>query len=131
MSYPHNLRVYADLEHPSQWGIDDRTGFLEFLSNLPFQWDQRGNSVQNLRLRIAPEYQDKVATILKPVIIVGPEGVGLPDPRPTNYAAKMASTGPELPFAPSNPMLPVVEPIEGAPITGEAPQFYQKGGPGI
>lgn len=135
MAYAHSLRVHADLDHPSQWGICDRCGFLRFLSpDLPFQWDQRGNSVQNLHLRVCVDRcLDEVATILRPIIIVGPEGVGQPDPRPTHYAQQNAGTGPQLPFAPNNPDLPVVETAEGGTIVspGGYKQTYVKGYPGI
>jgi hypothetical protein len=141
MGVPHNLRVHADLVHPRQYGICDRCSFLYFLDDLPFQYDQRGNSVTNTGLRVCERCYDLPATILKPVVIIGPEGVGQKNPRPTKYAQNNAAgPSPQLPFTPGNPMAPVVQPQPGgsniAPpnewtVQGLAEQVYRSGYPGI
>jgi hypothetical protein len=133
MAYPHDLRAPADLRASKQPGCCDRCGFKYYLDDMPFQVDQRGNSVQNIGLRCCPRCYDDVATILAPVIIIGPEGVGSPNPRPYHYQQEMSSTGPELPFSPNNPDLPVVETAEGGTIVspGGYKQTYVKGYLGI
>jgi hypothetical protein len=139
MAVPHNKYVHADLVHPSQWGACDRCGRLRFLYDLPLQYDQRGNSIQNIGLRVCRDFcYDEPATILAPVIIVGPEGVGDPNPRPTHYQQQNAApSGPQLPFTPGNPMAPVIVPEQpqkpdgGWEIQGLAEQVYQFGFPGI
>lgn len=137
MGYPHNLRVHASLTFPRQWGICDRCSFLYFLDELPLQYDQRGNSVQNIGLRVCERCYDSVATVLAPVIITGPEGVGEPNPRPTKYQQNNAGTGPQLPFTPGNPMAPVLVPEQPQAADGDweiqgiAPQDYIYGFPGV
>jgi hypothetical protein len=142
MAVPHNLRVHADIAGCNDgWGICDRCGFLRMLtSDLPFQFDQRGNSVQNLGIRVCVDRcLDEIATILAPVIIVGPEGTGNPNPRPTKYAQNNAQgPSPQLPFTPGNPMAPVIVPEQPQKPNGEwtvqgqaAIQSYDFGYPGI
>lgn len=137
MSVPHDLHAPVDMHNPEQPGICDRCGAKWPLRALNFQFDIRGNSLQNLRIRVCPPCYDAPAEILRPIIIRGPEGVGLPDPRPYHYQQQNAApSGPQLPFAPGNPMLPVTVPEKPQKPSGEwdiqglAEQVYFYGYPG-
>ena len=120
MGYAHDLKCPTDIDAPQAVGIDDRTGFKRYLADLAWQYDVRGNSVQNLRLRVGPEAYDDPAWILKPVIITGPEGV-VKDPRPYNYAADSLGGEELMPFAPEWPAnLPIDETIDGVALTDQS-----------
>jgi hypothetical protein len=64
----------------------------------------RGNSLQNIRIRVCPRDIDTPNEQLRPLIIVGPEGV-VRDPRPYDYQAN-AQGGPYGPVLPSGPGTP-------------------------
>lgn len=83
--YPHDLHCPTNINEPQDIGVCDRCYRKFYLSELVWQWDQRGNSVQNLRIRVCRDDLDEVATTLAPIVIVGPEGV-VRDPRPYFYA---------------------------------------------
>jgi hypothetical protein len=90
-------------------GICDRSGFLRDLSDLSWQWDVRGASLQNLHLRVRPEDYDSPAWFLAPIIITGPEGV-VRDPRPWSYQQEAASpSGKQLPVLPNFPLAEALE----------------------
>lgn len=105
--WPHNLHVTTPFQSTVDWGVCDRCGFLYDLSQLPFQYDQRGATVANLGLRVCSRTcYDEVATTLAPIVIVGPEGT-VKNPRPTAYQEQNegGTTPPNLngfPFASPN-----------------------------
>lgn len=106
MSWPHSLRVTIPINTTVDWGVCDRCYFLFDLNDLVWQWDQRGRSLANLRIRVCPRCLDDPATTLAPIIIIGPEGV-VRDPRPYQYEANAegGTTPPDLngfPFASPN-----------------------------
>lgn len=95
--YAHDLKCPTSPSTPEPVGICDRCGEKRYLRDLVWQWDQRGQSLQNLRLRVCYDRcLDSPATVLRPIVIEGPEGV-VRDPRPPQYAADAASSGPQVP----------------------------------
>lgn len=145
MGYPHDLRCPTDMEAPRATGICDRCGAKYWLDELPWQWDVRGNTLQNLRLRVCERCYDDPAWILKPVIIVGPEGV-VKDPRPYLYPQESSQgTSTVYDFAPNWPSpsdpynIPAASTAQGSEIVAPgqigSPQpgkpTYQKGQMGI
>jgi hypothetical protein len=70
---------------------------------LVWQYDQRGASLQNLRLRVCPRDLDDPSTFLRPIRIEGPEGV-VKDARPFQASGGYNSTGPDLPTEPNFPL---------------------------
>lgn len=99
--YPHKM---ADPNNPVPWGLCDRSYFLRDLSDLNYQFDVRGTSLQNLQIRVRPEDYDQPAWFLQPIIIEGPEGT-VRNPRPNSYAQESASpSGPQLPTSPNFPL---------------------------
>lgn len=77
--------VATDMMKPEPVGVCDRTGFLFKLSEMPFQYQYRGNALVNLNIRVAERYLDKPSEFLRPPLI-GPDPVPPRNPRPTHYA---------------------------------------------
>ncbi len=85
MAYPHNLHAPTDIGSPAEVGICDRCGFLYPLGQLEWQFDVRGNALVNLGIRVCTRTcYDAPADILRPVIIIGPEGT-VRNPRPAYW----------------------------------------------
>lgn len=80
-------QVPTDMMRPRPVGVCDRTGFLLYLDNLPFQYQYRGNALVNLNLRVGEQYIDKPSEFLRPPLI-GPDPVPPRYPRPAHYAAQ-------------------------------------------
>ena len=89
MAYAHDLHCPTDSADPQEVGWCDRCYRKFYLKDLNWQYDVSGNSLQNLGIKVCQECYDKPADILRPIIIVGPEGV-VRDPRPPAYAANFA-----------------------------------------
>lgn len=116
MAWPHDLRTPTNPNAPEPVGWCDRGYHKWPLAQLAWQFDQRGNAIVNIGIRVCPRCMDEVATILAPVIIQGPEGVVL-DPRPPQYQANFAG-GVAAPTA-ANPIYPngIPFPAGGNPIS--------------
>lgn len=113
--YAHDLRCPTSLSAPQPVGVCDLCYRKWYLDDLRWQFNWRGDHLQNLRVRRCPQCLDVPSEFLRPIIIRGPEG-SLRDPRPPQYAANAAApSGPQLPFAPSwpGPDFPAEEALEG------------------
>lgn len=89
MPWPHDLHAPTNPNSPEEVGWCDRCYRKFPLSQLRFQYDYRGNSLQNLGIRVCPDDYDAPADQLRPVIIRGPEGV-VRNPRPPSYDQNFA-----------------------------------------
>ncbi len=76
---------------PEAWGICDRCGFRWLHRNLRWQYDWRGNQLQNLWLLVCHICEDVPNEQLRPIII-GPDPVPVKDPRPGWAATQMGFT---------------------------------------
>lgn len=83
------------MDRPEAWGICDRCGFRYFRKQLHWQFDWRGNQLQNLRLLVCRPCTDIPNENFRPIII-GPDPVPIKDPRPGWYAQQMQG-GPGIP----------------------------------
>lgn len=95
--YSHDLHAPTNPSAPEEVGVCDRCYRKFYLKDLVWQFDYRGNSLQNLRIRVCPQDLDTPAEQLRPIIIRGPEGV-VRDPRPPQYEQNAAGGTP----APTN-----------------------------
>ena len=73
-------------ENPRAFGVCDRCGLWYNLEELQWQFDWRGPKLQNLRIRVCRPCTDKPFEFYRPVILP-PEPVSVPNPRPENFAA--------------------------------------------
>lgn len=89
MAYAHDLHCPTDINSPQEVGWCDRCYRKYRLQDLDWQLDVRGNALVNLGIRVCSECYDSPADILRPVIIIGPEGV-VRNPRPPSYAQNFA-----------------------------------------
>lgn len=115
--YNHDIHCSTSISAPRPTGVCDRCYRKFYLDDLVWQWDYRGNHLQNLRIRVCRDDLDRPQDQNRPIIIRGPEG-SLRDPRPPQYAANAAAgPSPGLPFVPSypGPDLPAQEGMEGTP----------------
>ena len=113
--YNHDLHCPTNLTSPRPVGVCDLCYQKYYLDDLQWQYDWRGDHLQNLRVRRCPKCLDIPNEQLRPIVIRGPEG-SLRDPRPPQYAANAAApSGPQLPFAPNfpGPDFPAEEALEG------------------
>ena len=79
-------RAYTDPSSPEPCGICDRCGCKYMRSELEWQYDYRGNTLQNLRILVCNvRCLDIPSDQLRP-IIVPPDPVPIKDPRPGFYA---------------------------------------------
>lgn len=101
MAFPHDLRCPTDINAPEPVGWCDRGQHKEYLSRLFWQFQWVGNSLQNLHLRVCERCLDVPNDQLRPLILIGPEGV-VKDPRPPIFS-NANTMGPALPFTPSWP----------------------------
>ena len=124
MAFPQSAHAWADIRRPSPWGCCDRCGFRYMHSTLRWQFDWRGNAMQNLRILVDHRCEDEPQPQLRP-IIVGPDPYPVRDPRP-GFAAQQQGPVPAPPLSfvvPSNAGLyetsdqgDVVDDDEGNPI---------------
>jgi hypothetical protein len=110
MSWPHDGRTPVKPNAPEEIGLCDRCYFRYPLSALTWQFEYRGNSLQNIWLRVCPRDLDIPQEQLRPVIIRGPESV-VRNPRPYSYAANFA--GGTSPPTSANPI-----DLDGSPLPG-------------
>jgi hypothetical protein len=94
MGFPQSSRAYADMRKPEPWGTCDRCGFRYMHKNLRWQFDWRGNQLQNLRILVDHRCEDVPQEQLRPIII-GPDPYPVQDPRPGWAASQM---GPQPPI---------------------------------
>lgn len=86
--WPHG-RAVVDLQNLDAFAISDRSGFLTNASNLTWQYEWRGNQLQNLRILVTPGELDVPQEQFRPVIIP-PDPVPIRDPRPPFWAQEQA-----------------------------------------
>lgn len=93
MGYSHDLKCPTNMSRPQPVGVCDRCSEKRYLDDLVWQYDYRGRSLQNLRIRVCKDRcLDKPNPQLQPVVILGPEGT-IKDPRPPAYAQQAAEGG--------------------------------------
>lgn len=80
-------RAYTDPTAPECPATCDRCGYRWMHSDLKFQYDYRGNVLQNLKLLVCPRCYDDPQDQLRP-IIVPPDPIPIKDPRPGFYASQ-------------------------------------------
>ena len=81
---PHPKRAQTDPSAPRSWGTSDRSGFVNNLQNLRWQFDWRGMQLQNLRILVADWEYDKPQRQLG-TIILPPDPVAVSNARPKSY----------------------------------------------
>jgi len=86
MAWPHDIRTPTNPFQPRPIGYCDRCYRRWYLDDLDWQFDIRGQSLVDIGIMVCPECYDEPAEVLRPPLIIGPEGV-IKDPRPPNYAA--------------------------------------------
>lgn len=96
------------MRRPRPWAICDRCAGRYFHDHLRWQFDWRGNAIQNLRLLVCGKCEDVPFELNRPIII-GPDPVPVMDPRPGWYAQQMGITVP-LTWGPTPPPTPPVPP---------------------
>lgn len=87
--WSHDLKCPTDIHRPEPVGICDRCSARRYLKDLIWQYDWRGNALQNLRIRVC---RDQCADVPQPQlrpIIVGPDPIPPRDPRPPLYQQQM------------------------------------------
>lgn len=100
MSFPQSSHAWADMRRPQPWGCCDRCGFRYMHSALRFQFDWRGNAIQNLRILVDHRCEDEPQPQLRPILI-GPDPYPVRDPRP-GFASQQEAN-PPVPPIPSPP----------------------------
>jgi hypothetical protein len=85
---PHG-KARVDKRNPQAFGIDDRSGFLYNLTDLKFQFEYRGNQLQNTWIRTSVKDLDIPQDQLRPRNLP-PDPVPVWQPRTENYAAANA-----------------------------------------
>lgn len=81
MGFPQSSHAWADIRRPQPWGCCDRCGFRYMRNRINWQFDWRGNQMQNLRILVDHRCMDEPNPQLRP-IIVGPDPYPVRDPRP-------------------------------------------------
>lgn len=102
MSFPQSSRAYASWRYPQAWGICDRCGFRYLRNKLNWQYDWRGNRLQNLYLAVDHRCLDEPQPNGRRPIIIGPDPVPVANPRPGWYATQMEGSVPAGPVPPSS-----------------------------
>lgn len=92
-SPPHNQNCPTDTRYPRPVSFCDRCNHEYYLDDLPYQYDWRGASLQNLHLRVCERCLDIPNDQLRPIII-GPDPVPLVDPRPGFWPQEEAAGSP-------------------------------------
>lgn len=85
--------AWADIRRPQPWGTCDRCGFRYMRSELRFQYDWRGTSIQNLRILVDHRCEDVPQPQLR-AIIIGPDPYPVMDPRPGFAATEQGNQPP-------------------------------------
>lgn len=80
-------RAYTDPNSCEPPGICDRCCEKWMRTDLQWQYDVRGRTLQNLRILVCPRCLDEPSWQLKP-IIVPPDPIPIKDPRPGFYASQ-------------------------------------------
>lgn len=93
MSYRPHGRARVDARNPAAFGVCDRDGLLYNLSDLVWQYDFRGNQLQNLWIRVCKKCLDVPQNQLRPKAMPA-DPVPVYQPRPENYAAANAGGSP-------------------------------------
>jgi hypothetical protein len=78
--YAHDLLCPTDPWKPQYTGFCERCGFKWYFSNLQFQFEYYGNSLQSKNILVCPRCLDVPQENVRPVII-GPDSLP-PKPRP-------------------------------------------------
>ena len=89
--WPHG-RAQTDIQNPDPFAVCDRCGCLFNHSVLSWQYEWRGNQLQNLYLLVCPECLDVPQQQFRPVIIP-PDPVPIQNPRPPFWAQQEAQAG--------------------------------------
>jgi hypothetical protein len=92
VSFPQSKYAVADMSRPLAWGCCDRCGFRYLRKDLIFQWDWRGNQLQNLRILVCTRTCVDVPFQQNRPIIIGPDPVPIKDPRPGFAASQQGYT---------------------------------------
>ncbi len=98
MSYRGTGRAFVDTQSPEAFGVCDRCGTWRNRSDLTWQYDYRGNALQNLRILVCAETSrcnDIPQEQLRPVIIP-PDPLTIKDPRPENFASVYAPSSTQV-----------------------------------
>ncbi len=82
---PHG-RARVDPQNPQAFAVCDRCRMLYNHTDLRWQYQYRGNSLMNIRLLVCERCLDKPHEFTRPVILP-PDPVPIPYPRPDNYAS--------------------------------------------
>lgn len=98
MGLQQSSRAYADLRQPSVWAFCDRCQFRYHHHDLQWQYDFRGNQLQNLRILVCRTCLDIPQDQLR-VLIIGPDPYPVRDPRPGFQATEEGAQPPPLSFA--------------------------------
>ena len=85
-------RAKVDSSAPEAFACCDRCGFLYNISDLDWQYEWRGNQLQNLRLLVCARCLD-VPFIFNRPIILPPDPVPIRDPRSPFWAQQEATPG--------------------------------------
>lgn len=88
-----NPRARVDERHPEAFGICDRCGFCWNHSSLRFQYEYRGNSLQNTYHLVCPDCYDVPFELNRPKYLP-PDPVPVANARPPQWAAQSESSGP-------------------------------------
>lgn len=85
MSWRQHGRAKVSARSPSAWGVCDRCGRWYLLDELRFQYDWRGNRLQDLYIRVCDRCNDKPQEQLRPQILP-PDPMPRTQPRPEAFA---------------------------------------------
>lgn len=87
MAWRFHGRARVDPQNPRAFGVCDRCGMYWNLEKLNFQFDWRGNRLQNLEIRVCQRCMDVPQEQYRP-IIVPPDPMPVYMPRPDTYASQ-------------------------------------------
>lgn len=91
MPLAHDVNAPVDIRRPVVPGFCDRCNRKWPLSRLDFQYDWRGNSLQNLGIRVCWECDDEPQPNGRKPILIGPDPYPVRDPRPGYQTQESAS----------------------------------------
>jgi hypothetical protein len=91
LGFPQSSRAYASFDKPEAWANCDRCNFRYLHKDLSWQFDWRGNSLANLRILVCDRCLDDPQEQQRPIII-GPDPIPIPNPRPGFAATEMGTT---------------------------------------
>lgn len=75
----HPRRARVNARRPKAWATSDRNGMIGNLKDMKWQWDYRGNMIQNTRILVHKDELDKPQRQLGNLVLP-------PDPLPVRYA---------------------------------------------